>query len=138
MAIYTDNEREIPTVSKFLEHFSMGWRIYDDLNDWRKDLKARNWNHSSVLFYASHNAGGTVDLSEEIVLGMFLSTDFIKEIYGALLGFLRAARKDASALNCPYLSKFMDEQVSFHTRRRDILLRSNLEFYEQLGNILGK
>jgi len=138
LAIATNNERKIPLVSKFLQHFSMGWRIYDDLSDWRKDLKIDNWNHSSILLYALQNVDGKSKLDEEVVLSMFLSADFIKKAYGAMLGFFRTARQDVSAFNCSYLSRFMDEQISFHTRKRDGLLRSSLGFYKQLSKILSK
>lgn len=138
LAIATENEGKIPIVGEFLKHFSMGWRIYDDLNDWRKDLKVKNLNHSSTLIYALRNVGGKSNLDEEVVLSMFLSTDFLKKAYGAMLGFFRAARDDVLALSCSYLSRFMDEQISFHTRKRDRLLSSSSDFYKQLRKILNK
>lgn len=138
MAITTDNEGKIPILSKFLKHYSMGWRIHDDMNDWQMDLKVKNLNHSSTLIYALQNVGGESNLNEEVVLSMFLSTDFVKKAYDAMLGFFRSARKEVSAFNCSYLSRFMDEQISFHTRKRDNLLRSSSDFYKQLSKILSK
>jgi len=138
LAIATNNERKIPIVRKFVKHFSMGWRIYDDLKDWRMDLKVKNLNHSSTLIYTLQNVGGKSKLNEEVVQSMFLSTDFVKKAYGAMLSFFRSARKDVSAFNCSYLSRFMDEQISFHTRKRDSILRSSSDFYKQLSKILSK
>jgi len=138
LAIATGNEGKISIVNRFLKHFSMGWRIFDDLNDWRKDLKVKNLNHSSTLLYTLQNIGGKNNLNEEVVLSMFLSTDFVKKAYGAMLSFFRTARKDVSAFDCSYLTKFMDEQISFQIRKRDSLLRLNSDFYMQLNKILSR
>lgn len=138
LAIASDNERQIPTVSNFLKHFSMGWRIFDDLMDWRKDLTVRNLNHSSILYSVKQNFDGKSNLNEEAVLSMFLSDDFVKKMYGAILDFFKKAREHILPLNCNYLTRFMDEQLNFHTRKRDALLQANSDFYTQLHNILDK
>ena len=51
LAILSNNEGKIPIVTEFLREFSKGWRIFDDLTDWRKDLEVRKFNHSSILIY---------------------------------------------------------------------------------------
>jgi hypothetical protein len=142
LALVTDNEREISKLSDFLRNFSMGWRIFDDLCDWRKDLEIDNLNNSSILLYILQNIHGEQDLDEEIVLSMFLDHEFIRKVYGIILKFNNLAKMDVSAFDCAYLSKFMDEQISFHTKRRDSMLfhthKLSSEFIKQLNNILNK
>jgi hypothetical protein len=137
-ATATDNEEKIPLVLDFLKNFCMGWRIYDDLNDWRADLEVKNLNHSSTLIYASQKMGKFSDLDQKTMSSMFLDTNFIKKAYDAMLSFFRAAQKDVSALNCDYLSKFMEEQINFNTRRRDSLLSISTDYYNTLDTILKK
>ncbi len=138
LAFLTNNETRIPIVNKFCEDYALAHRIHDDLNDWQEDLRTDNLNHSSVLTYALQKIGGKLRLTEELVRSMFLDTDFIEKIYGAILGFLEAAREDVSAFSSAYLSSFIDGQISFHTRRRGILLRTSSDFYKELARILNK
>jgi hypothetical protein len=138
IAIMTNNEEKIPAMNRFMKQFCMAWRIYDDLKDWREDLNLKNLSHSSILIYALNNAGGAPDLREDMVLSIFLDPDFVNMAYGSILGFIDAAKRETSVLSCSYLSKFLDEQISFHSRRRESMLRSCSDFFEQLRGILDK
>ena len=119
LAIIMNSEEQIPKMHNFLRHYSMGWRIYDDFIDWTKDLKSDKLNHSSILLYILQKIPKTHKLTEETVLSMFLNPDFIDKAYGTIIKFNKDAKRDIRDFNCVYLSKFMDEQISFHTRRRD-------------------
>ena len=136
VAIISDNEKQVPMVSNFLKHFSMGWRVFDDLMDWRKDLTVRDLNHSSILYSVKQNFDGRFNLDEAAVLSMFLSDDFVKKMYNPILYFFKKAREDILPLNCNYLTRFMDEQLTFHTIKRDALLQANSDFYNKLGKIV--
>ena len=138
VAIISDNEKQIPTISNFLKHFSMGWRVFDDLMDWRKDLTVRDLNHSSILYSVKQNFDGQSNLDESSVLSVFLSDDFVKKMYNPILSFFKKAREDILPLNCNYLSRFMDEQLNFHTQKRDALLQANSDFYNKLGKIVDQ
>jgi hypothetical protein len=138
VAIISDNERQIPTVSNFLKHFSMGWRVFDDLMDWQKDLAMRDLNHSSILYSVKQNFDEQSNLNESSVLSMFLSDDFVKKMYSPILSFFKKAREDILPLNCNYLTRFMDEQLTFHTIKRDALLQANSDFYNKLGKIVDQ
>ncbi len=138
VAIISDNEKQVPTVSNFLKHFSMGWRVFDDLMDWRKDLTVRDLNHSSILYSVKQNFDRQSNLDEAAVLSMFLSDDFVKKMYSPILNFFKKAREDILPLNCHYLTRFMDEQLDFHTQKRDALLRANSDFYNKLGKIVDQ
>ena len=138
VAIISDNERQIPTISNFLKHFSMGWRIFDDFIDWRKDLTVRDLNHSSILYSVKQNFDERSNLDEAAVLSMFLSDDFVKKMYDAILGFFKEAREDIMPLNCDYLIRFIDEQLNFHKLKRDALLQANSDFYNKLGKIVDQ
>jgi hypothetical protein len=137
-AYLTDNEGEITKLESYVKHFSMGWRIYDDLKDWKRDLKVIDLNRSSTLIYAKNNLKSNLELNEEMVSRMFLSTDFVNKAYDTMLGFFELAKKDVSSLDSRYISRFLDEQKIFHSRRRDAILESCADFYDRLHEILIK
>lgn len=136
IAYYTNKEEKIPVVWRFLRNFSMGWRIYDDLCDWRKDLQNKNLNHSSVLIYAKQRCDPDSHIDDAFMQSLFLDSHFIEDAYDAILRFYSDARRDVSSFNSPYLTKFMDEQISFHKCRRDLLLNSGSELYRKIQRIL--
>lgn len=138
LALISENKNEIPKLERFVEHFSMAWRIYDDLKDWKTDLRTKNLNCSSILIYARNNAGREQELDEKGVSSMFLSTVFVRRAYGAMLDFFKQAKKDVSTLNSHYVSRFLDEQIIFHSGRMDIILKSSSDFYSRLYEILFK
>jgi hypothetical protein len=127
LAALTDYEDGVEIASRFLRNFSMGWRIFDDFCDWKKDLNRANVNHSSILLYIKQKTQGISMLNEKVVQLMFLNPDFINDAYGAILGFFKKAKRDVTGLDCEYLNKFMDEQLSFHTRRRKLILERTEE-----------
>ena len=118
----------------------MGWRIFDDFCDWRKDVKNSNLNHSSILLYIQQQNQRKNELNEEVVLSMFLSQEFIEKAYDTIIKYNNLAKEDISDFNCSYLSKFMEEQINFHTRKKDTMISRarelNSELVRQLKIIL--
>jgi len=141
LAVITGYKGGVEVASSFLRHFSMGWRIYDDFCDWKRDLKRENVNHSSILLYIKQKTQGITRLNEKAVHLMFLDADFINDSYGAILGLFTKAKRDIAGLDCKYLDIFMDEQLSFHSRRRKLILERsgelNTEINEKLRAILS-
>jgi hypothetical protein len=119
----------------FLGHFSMGWRIFDDLSDWELDLDMMHRNHSTVLHRASELAG-TGAVTRGIVLSSFMDATFIEDLYGQMLAQFAKARRNLGPFRNPYLTRFMDEQLEFHTRMRNELLRSASLLRERLSKTL--
>src|SRR5215213_714156 len=138
IALLTKNHMKIPLVAGFLKHYWMGWKIVDDIRDWEKDLKVRNYNHSSILYYSLKKASKQSRFGPEDVISTFLDENSIKKIYNAMLEFYKAARRDAQKVGSVYVSKFMDTQIEFHSDERDCLLRSRLQFIRNLENVIEK
>jgi len=136
IAVLAGNEDGVQVVSDFLRNFSMGWRIYDDFCDWKKDLRRENVNHSSVLLYIKQRTQGITELNEGAVNLMFLDADFINDAYGAMRGFNDEAKADIAGLGCEYLDLFMDEQISFHARRRELILQRSREINSEIDEKL--
>jgi hypothetical protein len=123
VALLAGREETIPGIRRFLDHFSMGWRVFDDLSDWEKDLEVKDQNRSCVLGYISRRNGGKA-ATREVVLNGFLNPAFVKNVYRVMLGFLEIAKDDVMVFQNPYLEEFMDEQLQFHRARRDEIIRS--------------
>ena len=138
IAVQADASREVPKIGRFLRRFSAGWRIFDDLMDWNEDIDASKFNRSSILYYVMKRVPSGTALGRDIVMGSFLSQEFVEDTYGAILRNLRKARDVVRVFGNNYLSKFMEEQLDFHSRRRDTLLRSSRSFFSALKGSLTK
>jgi hypothetical protein len=136
IAYYTDNEDKIQHINNFLKNFSMGWRIYDDLCDWRIDLGSKNLNNSSVIMYAKQATSGDTIIDENLIKSLFLDSNFIMNAYNAIIEFYNEAIRNISIFESCYLSQFMEEQIYFHECRKEMILDSGSEFYKKLQNIL--
>lgn len=124
VASASGEERQAPRIGAFLRSFSMGWRVFDDLMDWERDLAAKEMNRSSVLHYIQNRTGSGTTLDRTTVLSWFMSGEFVDDAYGAMLGFFAEAQKVAAGFGSRYLDVFMEEMVSFHTRKREAMLKS--------------
>ena len=124
VAYAAGRREEVPLISRFLREYSMGWRIFDDLVDWERDIAANEMNRSSVLIYIRNRMGGKKAIDRIDALSWFMSDEFVKDAYGAMVGFFMNARKAVAGLGSRYLDQFMEEQIRFQTDKRELLLRS--------------
>jgi hypothetical protein len=124
VAYAVGRKEDAPRIAKYLREFSMGWKIFDDLMDWEKDLVVREMNRSSVLIYVRNRMGPKQAVDNTDTLSWFLSDEFVRVAYNAMIGFFVRARKAVESLGNSYLVQFMDEQIRFQTDKRDSLLRS--------------
>jgi hypothetical protein len=134
----TKNESKIPIIDRFWYKYAMAHRLHDDLNDWREDLEMDDLNYSPVLVYAIQNYEAESKLTEDKFLSMLMSDKYVHEIYDVIFKLIDAAKVEAQPLHGLYLSKYIEEQIRFHTRNRDGLLKTTLTFQNQLKNILMK
>ena len=136
VALLSGREDAVPSIRRFLRHFSMGWRIFDDMNDWEKDIVVSSQNHSSFLGHIFTRTGRTP--TREVVLSGFLSPDLVKDVYQALLAHFESARIEVLEFRNIYLDEFMNEQIGFHVAKRDELLRSGSILRDHLtARLLG-
>jgi hypothetical protein len=137
-AYATNNVEKIPALDRFWYKYAMAHRLHDDLNDWMEDLVMEDYNYSPILIYALQHYEEKTRLSEEKVLSMFMSDEYVNRIYSVIFDLIRAASVEVSSLNEIYLSRYLDEQVIFHTRNRDGLLKTTSSFQRELTNILDR
>ena len=123
LAAEAGRPREINRIHQFLRAFSKGWRVFDDLMDWQRDIGSPRLNRSSVLYYLEKRLPPQTPMKPSYVLSSFLSREFVEDTYRAILRNLRSAGDVLAPLNNSYLSAFIREQIEFHTKRRDALLR---------------
>lgn len=137
LAIAAGAEDRILGITRFLRHFSMGWRVYDDLKDWSIDLGVEDMNHSCFLSYASQCIGRGEELVGDDVMSLLMDKGFIRKVYEPILLYNRKARDDLLPFNSHYLTKFMDEQLSFHARTRDEILKRQSDLFGRLEGLLN-
>jgi hypothetical protein len=137
LCIISGKEEKIPQIIEFLRYFSIGWRMFDDLNDWHLDLASDDFNRSSILLFIKKDLGEQ-PITEKVVDDYFLDDDFINRACGAMIDNFTRARDSLSGLASKYLDEFMMEQIDFHKKRRDYLLERSRSFFSDLEKILSK
>lgn len=116
----------------------MGWKIMDDFRDWNKDLSTRNYNNSSVLFYALKKLKSLgCELNENSAVSIFMNSEFIEDIYGAVKKFYLISRQEIADLKTSYLTRFIHTQLSFHADEKSEILDTKLEFSRAISNLLS-
>jgi hypothetical protein len=135
VAILARRKAKIAEISRFLRSFFMGWRIADDIWDWKDDVRMPNLNNSTVLLLIKRRFA-TERVTREMVLSMFLDDDFVRLIYARIFQLLERARNDARRLDCPYLDEFMDSWIGYNTKKRDSLVESGELFQSRLRGLL--
>ncbi len=131
IAIISDNEKEISKIIQFLNNYWMGWKILDDLKDWKEDLYKKNYNHSSFLYAAIHrinHSGMCVD--ENSICSLLMEESFVKEIYESVNYFYCEAKSSLVSFESSYLREFIDRQLEYN--------RDQLEYYSELASGLYK
>jgi len=124
IAYAVGRKEEVPRITRYLREFSMGWKIFDDLMDWERDLAVEEMNRSSVLIYIRNQMGHSEPVDRIDALSWFLSDQFVRNAYCAMVSFYLKARSAAEPLGDSYLTKFLDEQMRFQTDKRNALLMS--------------
>jgi hypothetical protein len=138
IAAHAGRPREIKRIYQFLCAFSKGWRVFDDLMDWQRDIRSPHLNRSSVLYYLAKRLPPKTPMRSSYVMSSFLSREFVDDTYGAILRNLRSAGDVLAPLNNSYLSTFIREQLEFHIKRRDALLGSGGTAFATLFSVLSK
>ncbi len=136
IAVLTDQLDKIGVVERFLRPFSMGWRIYDDIKDWVSDLNIRNYNRSTILLEVARMKLYGNPINESDVHSALLSQRFVAKVYETMIKHFEAAKNSVSYPQMEYLTKFMDEQISYQKRQWDNLEKNRDEFYKQLLKVL--
>jgi hypothetical protein len=104
----------------------MGWKIIDDLKDWKDDLYKKNYNQSSFLYHALKraNQSGT-SLDENSIYSFLMDEGFVNEIYDSIAGYYIKAKDSILHLKSNYLTEFIDSQLDYN--------RSQIEYYRELS-----
>lgn len=135
-AFLTSNESKIPHIVRFLRYYWMGWKMVDDIHDWERDLETPKFSHSSIIHHAIKKYGMSKKLTVTDIQSMFLSKNFVNEIYSSMLSWYKKARNNLSFFNSKYLREFMDSQIQFHSDGRKFHLNAIAEFYKGMGDLL--
>jgi len=111
-ALRSNQASRVSAIRRFVGYYCMGWRILDDLRDWREDLEAST-ETSCVLALLRMRAGipQSVPLSRELAVALFSDQTVVGEIYSAIARFCLAARREAASLQADYVTRFIDEQM---------------------------
>lgn len=130
-AILSGQKDELASTLKFLQNYWMGWKIIDDLKDWKDDLYKSNYNQSSVLYYAIKRTNHLgIALDENSVCSLLMDERFVDEIYNSIAGYYNEAKNSISHLKSKYLTEFIDGQLDYN--------KSQIKYYNDMSSELYK
>lgn len=137
VALHTNRAKKVSAIRRFVCHYCMGWRILDDLRDWRDDLAA-NIDSSSVLAFLRIRAGipRNVPLKRELAVSLLSDQTVVGEIYSAMSRFYLAARREAEILHAGHVTRFIDEQLLGHATELAWLAAERTKFRNSLAQLL--
>jgi hypothetical protein len=135
-AFLTNNESKIPQITRFLRYYWMGWKMVDDIKDWKRDINTPKFSHSSVIHHAIKKYGMRNKLTERNMQSMFLSKNYVNEIYSSLLGWYKKAQHNLSSFDSKYLEEFMNSQIQLHRDERNLHLNRIAKFNEGIKDLL--
>jgi hypothetical protein len=136
LCLISGNENEIPRITNFLRFFSIGWRVFDDLNDWHIDFTSSDYNRSSILLLIKQDYGDR-QITDSVIQSYFMDEAFINRTCGTMIEYFKCAENTVSG-KTKYLDKFLAEQIEFHSKRRDYLLGRRRDFFSDLENSVKK
>ncbi|MDQ3836309.1 MAG: hypothetical protein M3270_05165, partial [Thermoproteota archaeon] len=126
LTILSGNVKLLPQMRNFLSNYFIGFRISDDLRDWRQDLHVKGYNCSSVIYHALSLRRDLKRMTSVSMNSAFFDRRFVMPLYTTMLKYYRVAKKDATQFNTLYLKKFMDDQIDYYIEERDFLLNRNI------------
>jgi len=136
-ALLRDEAKKLRAVKRFVCNYCMGWRILDDLRDWREDLEA-NTASSCILTFMRKRA--RLPKGEPLTreLGVSLLTDeaVVSEIYSAMTKFCLAARREADRLRASFVTEFIDEQLLGYDAELKRIRAEKVKFKNSLAQLL--
>jgi hypothetical protein len=137
VALLGNCAEKMHSLRRFVCYYCMGWRILDDLRDWREDLEA-NIDSSSVLSFLRIRAGipRSVPLTRELVVSLFSDQAVVGEIYSAMRRFCLAARREAEGLEAGLVTRFIDEQLLGYETELARMTAEKTKFTNSLAELL--
>lgn len=130
-AILSGHEDELANIFKFLQNYWMGWKIIDDLKDWKDDLYKKNYNQSSILYHGIKRSSHLdSNFDENLVCSLLMDEGFVNEIYDSIAKYYIEAKSHISHLKSNYLTEFIDRQLDYN--------KSQINYYSELSSGLYK
>jgi hypothetical protein len=116
VALLSGKAHHLTPLRRFAWNYCIGFRIVDDLRDWRDDYAKRNRSQSCVINLLLSKLKRGLRASQE-TLTCILTDDLVtSEIYACIEKFYLRARREAEKLGAVYVERFVDEQLLGHQR----------------------
>lgn len=135
-AFLTNKEPKIPQITRYLRYYWMGWKMVDDIKDWERDINTPKFSHSSVIHHAIKKYRMRKKLTVRDMQSMFLSKNYVIEIYDSLLGWYKKAQHSSSTFDSKYLKEFMNSQIQLYSDERNLHLNRISKFNEGIKDLI--
>jgi hypothetical protein len=114
VALLSGKAHHLSALRRFVWNYCIGWRIVDDLRDWRDDYVKRNRSQSCVINLLLSKLQPGVRVSRKTMACLMANDLVTSEIYASIEKYYLRARREAEKLGAVYVERFMDEQLLGH------------------------
>lgn len=136
ITLMSNKAHHLAVLRRFVWSYCVGFRIVDDLRDWRDDYGRKNRRHSCVINLLLSRLKPKVRVTRNM-LACLLSDEMVtREIYTAIEKYYLRARREAEKLGADYVTRFMDEQLLGHRIELARLALARQALSEAVGTVL--
>jgi len=114
VALLSGKARHLTPLHRFAWNYCIGFRIADDLRDWRDDYTKGNRSQSCVIKLLLSRLKPGVKVSRNTLACVLTNESVTSEIYASIEKYHLRARREAEKLGAVYVQRFVDEQLLGH------------------------
>ena len=136
IALLSGKAHHLSVLRRFVWNYCIGWRIVDDLRDWRDDYTTGDRSQSCVIKLLLSRLKPRVRTSAE-ALACVLTNDLVtSEIYACIEKYYLRARREAEKLGAVFVERFVDEQLLGHRLELARMAQATRALSEAIGTAL--
>ncbi len=136
VALLSGKAHHLSVLRRFVWDYCIGWRIVDDLRDWRDDYATRNTSNSCVIKLLLSRLKPGVRASQDTLACILTDDSVTSEIYACIAKYYTRARREAEKLGAHYVERFVDEQLLGHRIELARMSQATRALIEAVGSAL--
>jgi hypothetical protein len=136
--ILAKEENKIGYLVDMIKNYSIGFKLIDDLADWKIDLKKKNFNCSSLILSYILSTDRNISSEGPIEIDistLILTTDLIDMIYSSAYDYFRESLKCLDAIGSPNLKLLIEGRMQSIKNLKESVTSSKNAMASQLNSM---
>lgn len=106
MSLLGGREELIESLEKMVDYSQVVFQLRDDLKDWRRDLRDRNYTYLLVKILEHSRLDSISDLTEAEVVKQLNERGALREVFALMDKYSSLTRESIKELDAPYLKEY--------------------------------